>query len=154
MQAPFHWLRIETFIYATEKEDLVTETFRNIAGTDEFRTDVSEGEHGNQMLILQAMMSHKKEQENVFSRLGEELAREFYDHAEDKIDDDCVFYVRLDKQKAVCGEYSIAHHGDVISITGKVASNPARQEVAVRNMRAFLSSLFPSLPQSEQADRS
>ena len=142
MQAPFHWLRIETFIYATEKEDLVTETFRNIAGTDEFRTDVSEGEHGNQMLILQAMMSHKKEQENVFSRLGEELAREFYDHAEDKIDDDCVFYVRLDKQKAVCGEYSIAHHGDVISITGKVASNPAKKEVAMRNMTDFLQRLL------------
>ena len=154
MQAPFHWLRIETFIYATEKEDLVTETFRTLAGTDEFRTDISESEHGNQMLILQAMMSHKKEQEGVFSRLGEELARELYDGAEEKIDDDCVFYVRLDKQKAVCGVYSVAHHGDVISITGKVASNPARREVAVRNMRAFLSSLYPSLPQPEPADRS
>jgi len=153
MQAPFHWLRIETFVYATEKEDLVTDTFRNIAGTDEFRTDVSEGEHGNQMLILQAMMSHKKEQENVFARLGEELAKEFYEHAEEKIDDDCVFYVRLDKQKAVCGEFSVAHHGDVISITGKVTSNPARREVAVRNLRTFLSSLYPSLPQPEQADR-
>ena len=154
MQAPFHWLRIETFIYATKKEDLVTETFRTLAGTDEFRTDISESEHGNQMLILQAMMSHKKEQEGVFSRLGEELARELYDGAEEKIDDDCVFYVRLDKQKAVCGVYSVAHHGDVISITGKVASNPARREVAVRNMRAFLSSLYPSLPQPEPADRS
>ena len=35
MQATFHWLRIETFCYATEKEDLVSETFRQIAGTDE-----------------------------------------------------------------------------------------------------------------------
>ena len=116
MQAPFHWLRIETFVYATEKEDLVTDTFKSLAGTDEFRTDVSESEHGNQMLILQAIMSHKKEQENVFSHLGEALAKEIYEDAASKIDDDCVFYIRLDKQKAVCGEYTVAHHGDVISI--------------------------------------
>ena len=55
MQATFHWLRIETFIYATEKEDLVRETFANLVGTDEFDTEVSEGEHGNRMLILQRM---------------------------------------------------------------------------------------------------
>ena len=154
MQAPFHWLRVETFVYATEREDLVTDTFRQISGAEEFRTDVSEGEHGNQMLVLQAIMSHKKEQEGVFLRLGETLAREIYDGAEDKIDDDCVFYVRLDKQKAVCGEFSIAHHGDVISITGKVASNPARREVAVRNLRAFLSSLYPVLPLPQEQDLS
>ena len=153
MQAPFHWLRVETFVYATEKEDLVTETFANLAGVEEFNTFDSESEHGNRMLILQAMMTHRKEQQGVFTRLGEELAKEIYDDAPEKIDEDCVFYIRLDKQKAVCGEYAVAHHGDVISITGKIASNPARQEVAVRNLREFLRDLFPSLPQQEPEAR-
>ena len=53
-----------------------------------------------------------------------------------------MFYTRLDKQRAVCGEYKIAHHGDVISITGKVASNPARKEVAMENMTQFLKKLI------------
>ena len=35
-----------------------------------------------------------------------------------------------------------AHHGDVISITGKVASNPARKEVAMENMTQFLKKLI------------
>lgn len=153
MQAPFHWLRIETFVYATENEELVSETFRTLAGTDEFRTDVSESEHGNQMLVLQAMMTHTREQKAVFSQLGEELVREIFDKAPEKIDEDCVFYVRLDKQKAVCGSYAVAHHGDVISITGKVASNPARPEIAVRNLRNFLRDLYPSLPQDQEEAR-
>ena len=153
MQAPFHWLRVETFIYATEKEDLVTETFANLAGVEEFNTFDSESEHGNRMLVLQAMMTHKREQEGVLRRLGADLVREVYDHAEDKIDDDCVLYIRLDKQKAVCGEYAVAHHGDVISVTGKVASNPARKEVAVRNLRDLLRSLYPDLPQMEPEAR-
>ena len=61
MQATFHWLRIETFCYATEKEELVSQVFRDLVGTDEFQTDVSESEHGNQMLILQHMVTKQRE---------------------------------------------------------------------------------------------
>ena len=142
MQATFHWLRIETFCYATEKEELVSQTFRDLVGTDEFQTDVSESEHGNQMLILQHMATKQREMDEIFSRLGKELLQALSDDLENRIDEDCVFYTRLDKQRAVCGEYKIAHHGDVISITGKVASNPARKEVAMENMTQFLKKLI------------
>ena len=142
MQATFHWLRIETFCYATEKEDLVSDTFRQIAGTDEFQMDISESEHGNQMLILQHMITKQRDMDALFLRLGKDLMQNFLDDMENRIDDDCVFYTRLDKQKAVQGEYAVAHHGDVISITGKVASNPARKEVAMRNMTDFLQRLL------------
>ncbi len=130
-------------------EFLVTVSFAFLAGVYEFYTFDSESEHGNRMLILQAMMTHRRDQLAVISRLGEDLAKEIYDAAPEKIDDDCVFYIRLDKQKAVCGTYAVAHHGDVISITGKVASNPARPEIAVRNLREILRSQFPNLPQEE-----
>lgn len=142
MQATFHWLRIETFCYATEKEELVSQTFRDLIGTDEFQTDVSESEHGNQMLILQHMATKQREMDEIFSRLGKELLQALSDDLENRIDEDCVFYTRLDKQRAVCGEYRVAHHGDVISITGKVASNPARKEVAMENMTQFLKKLI------------
>ncbi|MBQ5447565.1 MAG: exosome protein [Candidatus Methanomethylophilus sp.] len=142
MQATFHWLRIETFCYATEKEELVSQTFRDLVGTDEFQTDVSESEHGNQMLILQHMATKQREMDEIFSRLGKELLQALSDDLENRIDEDCVFYTRLDKQRAVCGEYRVAHHGDVISITGKVASNPARKEVAMDNMTQFLKKLI------------
>ncbi|MBQ5397646.1 MAG: exosome protein [Candidatus Methanomethylophilus sp.] len=142
MQATFHWLRIETFCYATEKEELVSQTFRDLVGTDEFQTDVSESEHGNQMLILQHMATKQREMDEIFSRLGKELLQALSDDLENRIDEDCVFYTRLDKQRAVCGEYKVAHHGDVISITGKVASNPARKEVAMENMTQFLKKLI------------
>ena len=142
MQATFHWLRIETFCYATEKEDLVSQTFRDLVGTDEFQTDVSESEHGNQMLIMQHMVTKQKEMDEIFARLGKGLLQDLMDDLENRVDEDCVFYTRLDKQKAVCGEYRVAHHGDVISITGKVASNPARKEVAMENMSQFLKKLI------------
>ena len=79
MQATFHWLRIETFCYATEKEDLVSETFQQIAGTDEFQMDISESEHGNQMLILQHMITKQRDMDALFKRLGPELLQNFLD---------------------------------------------------------------------------
>lgn len=145
MQAPFHWLRIETFVYATENEELLAETFASLACTEEYRTDVSESEHGNTMRILQHICTHTKEQNAVMLRLGREIAQQIVDDAESMVDDDCIMYLRLDKQKAVLGEMEIAHHGDVFAITGKIASNPARHHIAVANIRDLLTSLYPDL---------
>ncbi len=143
MQATFHWIRIETFCYATEKEDLVTSTFSELIGTDEFQKDIVESEHGNTMIVLQYMMTKQKEMDALFSKLGPALLEQYLSDLDDRVDDDCVFYTRLDKQMAVCGEYAVAHHGDVISITGKIASNPARKEIAENNMTQFLRKLLP-----------
>ncbi|MCQ2079988.1 MAG: exosome protein, partial [archaeon] len=123
------------------------QTFTDLVGTDEFQTEISESEHGNQMLILQQMVTKQREMDALFARLGADLLQKYIEDLENRIDDDCVFYTRLDKQKAVCGQYSVAHHGDVISITGKVASNPAKKEVAIRNMTQFLEKVIQSLQQ-------
>ena len=147
----FHWLRVETFVYATEREDLVKETFSSLVGTGEFQTEISESEHGNSMLILQFMASRQKEMDAVFGALGRRVLSDLADDLENRIDDDCVFYTRLDKQKAVQGEWAIAHHGDVISITGKVSSNPAKKDIAGANMRNYLGSFIPSQTPREEA---
>ena len=78
----------------------------------------------------------------VLERITISRIREWIkEDVENRVDEDCVFYMRLDKQKAVRGEYEVAHHGDVISITGKIQSHPARKDVAESNIVAFLDSL-------------
>lgn len=141
MQVTFHWVRVQMFCYATERKELLGETMAELLGTDEFDVDISESEHGNTMLIMSSRLTKQKEFTALFTKLGKDVLESIEADIENRIDDDCVFYVRLDKQKAVQGQYSVAHHGDVISITGKVQSHPARKEVAVRNMLEFLNSL-------------
>ena len=144
MQAKFHWIRVETFCYATEKEDLVSEAFGALVGAEEFQKEISEGEHGNKMEILQYMITKQRDMDRLFLNLGKEIAEEIVSNADVMVDDDCVFYMRLDKQRAICGEYCVAHHSDVISVTGKVASNPARKEIAVKNLTDYLNGLLSS----------
>jgi RNA binding exosome subunit len=123
MQGTFHWLRVNVFCYATENEEIVHNAMAMLMGTEEFECDVANSEHGNRILILSSELSKQKEVVPVFQRLGKDLVDELKGRLEDRIDEDCVFYIRLDKQELVQGRYMIAHHGDVLSITGKVASH-------------------------------
>lgn len=139
----FHWIRVQTFCYSTEDENLIHDTMAQLIGKDEFDAEVCEGEHGNRMIILQDEMRKQKEFVTMFSALPSPLIERVSKEADDRVDDDCILYIRLDKQKAVTGKYTMAHHGDVISITAKIVSHPARKEIAVRNLREFLSKLTP-----------
>ncbi|MBE6520600.1 MAG: exosome protein [Candidatus Methanomethylophilaceae archaeon] len=141
MQLAFHWVRVQVFCYATERQELLEETLAELLGTDEFTEDVSEGEHGDTMLILEARLTKQREYNALFRKLGSDIREWIKEDVENRVDEDCVFYMRLDKQKAVRGEYEVAHHGDVISITGKIQSHPARKDVAEANIVAFLDSL-------------
>lgn len=138
----FHWMRVQTFCYATERKELLEEAMEALLGdADEYSEDESIGEHGNVMTILEAHLSHQRQYRNLFINLGEPVRQWILDDIENRIDDDCVFYIRLDKQKAVQGIYEPAHHGDVMAITGKVQSHPARKDVAVRNLKEFLTGM-------------
>ena len=144
MQGTFHWLRVNIFCYATENEEIIHSAMAELLGSDEFECDVADSEHGNRILIFSVEFTKQREIVPIFLKLGEELVSELKDQLEDRIDDDCVFYLRLDKQELVQGRYVTAHHGDVLSITGKIASHPARKEIATSNLMEFLNSLeFP-----------
>lgn len=138
----FHWIRVQTFCYATERKELLEETMETLLGdADEYSEDESVGEHGNVMTILEARLTHQRQYRKLFTDLGPEVRAWILSDIDNRIDEDCVFYIRLDKQRAVQGEYVPAHHGDVIAITGKVQAHPARKEVAARVLSEFLAGL-------------
>lgn len=141
MQGTFHWFRVNVFCYATENEELIRDAMAELLGTDEFECDTADSEHGNRILVFSGEFSKQKEITPIFLKLGKELTGGLKSRLEQMVDDDCVFYLRLDKQELVQGRYKAAHHGDVLSITGKVVSHPAKKEIAVEKMTEFLNSL-------------
>ena len=133
-------------IYSTEDEDRVTEMFENLIGTDEYEVDVAEGEMGNRTLILEAELTKRKDMDGLFDRLGKDVIEWILDEIEERIDEDCSFFFRLDKQKAMSGEYVIGSGGDVVSFICKVASYPAKRELAIDVLKEYLKSR-PVLPE-------
>lgn len=141
MQVTFHWVRVQTFCYATERQDLIEDTLKELLGDIEFEEEISESEHGNQMMILETRITKQREFKELFSKLGDDILNFIIEDIENRVDDDDIFYLRLDKQKAVQGIYEVAHHGDVISLFGKVQAHPAKKEVAVKVLKEFIHDL-------------
>ena len=135
----FHWIRVQTFCYATERKELLEEVME----------ELTESEHGNTMTILEARLTKQRQYRELFERLGPDIRSWILEDMDNRVDDDCMFYIRLDKQKAVLGTYEVAHHGDVIAVTGKIQSHPARKEVAARTLSEFLAGLGQSEPSSD-----
>lgn len=138
MNVTFHWLRVQTFCYATERQDLIEDTLKELLGDIEFEEEICDSEHGNSMMILETRMTKQREFRDLFCNLGNDILDFIIEDIENRIDDDDIFYLRLDKQKAVQGIYEVAHHGDVISIFGKIQAHPARKEVAVKVLKTFI----------------
>ena len=155
MASVFHWVKVKAVCYATEDENLIHDVMEELTGIEDddcFDIDVSEGLHGNPITVIDANLSHNKEYERLFRNIGEGPLRSVLDEIEDRVDDDCILYMRLDKQKAVQGIYEISHTGDVISITAKIVAHPAKKEIAVKNAKEYLTRmLLPSerAPSSE-----
>lgn len=145
----FHWIRVQTFCYATERKELLEEVMEELLGDAEYSEELTESEHGNTMTILEARLTKQRQYRELFERLGPDIRSWILEDMDNRVDDDCMFYIRLDKQKAVLGTYEVAHHGDVIAVTGKIQSHPARKEVAARTLSEFLVGLGQSEPSSD-----
>ena len=148
MASTFHWVKVKAVCYATEDEDLIHDVMMELTGVEDdesFDVDISEGLHGNPITVIDANLSHNKEYERLFRNIGEGPLKIVLDEIEQRVDDDCILYMRLDKQKAVQGVYEISHSGDVISVTAKIVAHPAKKEIAVKNAKEYLTRmLLPS----------
>ena len=141
MQLTFRWIKARVMIYATEDKERVTEMFSELVGTDEYKEDLVEGELGNITVILEATLTKQKEFDRLFGKFELENVEWILTEIEDRINDECTFFLRLDKQEAMSASYVIGRGGDVISLTCKVASYPAKRELAIDNLREYLNSL-------------
>ena len=145
MAGTFHWIKIRLFCYATEDEERLHGLMTEISGIEDFDAEMSDGHHGNSMIILSADLKNDAQCKALFTRFGKDVIDSITENIDERIDEDCTFYMRLGKQEAVLGRYEIAHHGDVISVTAKIVSHPARKEIAVNNMKKFLENIKASV---------
>lgn len=132
---PFHYIDLRTFCYATEDEARVEEALRTFL-PPEFPIDrsVTEGHHGDRILVLSARIENADAVRFVwdrvsrlpqFGRLGAEL--------DERIDDNCSLFLRLDKQAASHGDVQL---GEGITLRAKVEAYPAKKATAVENAKA------------------
>jgi len=136
-EVPFHYVDLRAFCYATEDEKRVEEALRRFL-PEEFPVDrqESEGYHGDRILVLSARVENADDLRTVLSALTElpDLP-DVIDQLDERVDDNCSLFMRLDKQAAFRGEVEL---GEGTTLRAKVEAYPANKEAAVENARECL----------------
>lgn len=143
---PFHYVDLRAFCYATEDEKRVADALGTFLPDEEITLDrmETEGHHGDRILVLSVRLERADQMRYVLSRLAEsdDLTR-VLGQLEDRVDDDCTFFLSLDKQAAFRGDVEL---GDGITLRAKVEAYPAKKPSAVENVRETLEALVEGTP--------
>ena len=139
-EVPFHYIDLRAFCYATEDDKRVEQALRTYLPEDfEVERATSEGHHGDRILVISTRVENADEMRHVLSKVAElPDAEGLVDELDERVDDNCSLFLRLDKQSAYRGE---AELGEGITLRAKVEAYPAQKEAAVENAREALASL-------------
>jgi len=137
---PLHYVDLRTFCYATEDDQRVETALRTFLPEDaEIERMESTGHHGDRILVLSARVERADEMRHVLDRIAElDDIETVIDELGERVDDNCAFYLTLDKQAAYGGEI---RRGDGITFRSKVEAYPAKKEKAIANARELFESL-------------
>ena len=138
----FHWVEVRAYCHATEDEEKVLAAMRTVLPEAEVKREPLAGHFGNPLVRLAARAENapgiKEVWRRIVAALGkDEVARDL----EDRIDEDLVYHLRLDKQAAFLGRIERSASGDILDLRAKVAAYPKKPEVAARAVREFLEAL-------------
>jgi Predicted exosome subunit len=135
---PFHYVDVRAFCYVTEDEQRVEEALGRLLPA-EFELDraESEGHYGDPILVLSGRVESEAGMQSVLDGLGTLPAEErnrLGSELDERVDEDCSFFVSLDKQATAAGEVRL---GDGISLRAKVETYPAKRESAIEAIESI-----------------
>jgi RNA binding exosome subunit len=129
---PLHYIDLRAFCYVTEDEQRVADALGRFL-PEEFELDrvESEGHYGDPILVFSARVESTAGMRAVLDGLTELPADErdrLGAELDERVDEDCAFFVSLDKQAAARGESRL---GEGISVRAKIEAYPANRERAI-----------------------
>ena len=136
---PFHYVDLRAFCYVTEDEKRVVSALRTLLPEEtELDCAESEGHHGDRILVLSARVENADGMRTVLEKLEDlpdEDRRQLGEELDERVNENCAFFMTFDKQAAFNGE---VRFGDGITFRAKVEAYPANREAAVENTREYL----------------
>jgi len=138
----FHYIEFKAYCHATESIDKVIKAIENLAGKElELEISDAEGYYGNPIKIFEGKISRNRDIYDFFKSLPEEVIQKLQKELDERIDERCNFFFRMDKGKAYKEEFVLTNGGNSIRIRARVESYPSKKETAIEKMNEYLSKL-------------
>ncbi len=142
IQMAFHSVNLRAFVHATEDDRKVEKALSFVSGSDGIKRTKSSGYHGNPITILQVIVKNNSDIDSFFSRLGKRNIETIMGTLDERINDDCTFFLRLDKQEAFLENVVLSEKDDVIALRGKIKAYPCNRQTAFKAINDYLSHLL------------
>ncbi len=142
---PFHYVDLRTFCYATEDDERVAAALRTFLPEDAgIERQGTTGHHGDRIVVMSTRLERADDIRHVLARLaGIDDFEGLLAELDDRVDENCAFFLQLDKQAAFSGEVAL---GDGLMLRGKVEAYPADRERAIEVAEAALEELHAGEP--------
>ena len=105
-----------------------------------FRESSAEG-FESKIVIYEAVLEKERHTNKFIESLKEKLSADDLHRLaaqENRVDNDCYFYLRLDKPKLLLGEYALTDSGDCFHVKMSIAAFPKKREAALSVVRKML----------------
>jgi len=132
-------VKINVFVKPEEDEQKIVEALKQLLPFDLEKEKIMRKKSTVQgfderKIIIYDITLQKENHTNTFlkflkQKLNDEQ-REMLVRQENRLDDDCCFYMRLDKQKLLNNEFYVTDEGECFHITFCVAAFPKKKECA------------------------
>ena len=132
---PFLNIRLRAIAQATEMEERVEAAMLYVSGLEEVPASQIEGHFGNPITIFEVEMTKNRDMKKFLQILKDAgMLALLMEKIEPRLDENCVFHFRLDKQKAYAEKLELASSKDIIDVSMKVAAYPAKREIALETL--------------------
>jgi len=149
-------INFRTYCHATEDPNKVLKALGFLIGTELSENDFkpgskhckisrTKGYFGNPIITYEVNLIKSRDIRSFWDGLREknpDLITELIPEIPARMDDDCYFHVRFDKQKAYQEQLEFTVHGDCIVVKVKIKAYPAKKELAIENIKIFFQSLL------------
>lgn len=138
MKKTFIGLRARTYSHATEDLEKVKLAFSNAVGALDLRISRTEGHHGNPITVIEGETKQARAISEFFQRLSDGDLNKILRTLDERTDEGCNLFLRLDKQAAYDGRAELTEGDDIVSVRVRVGAFPSRCEVAKDLVRSFV----------------
>ena len=138
MGGAFSSMHGRVLCHTTERLDRVEKAIAEVFGGGELERKHTLGHHGNEIVVIETSTSSDDCALALFERLDSEELEALIETLEERIDESCNLFLRIDKQRAFLGELRLAEDDDVVAIRMKVRAFPAKKASAVKVVSELL----------------
>ena len=136
-----HYITFQASVHATESDDRVKTALSLFLFENKINETQTEGHFGNPIILLQGQIKGKdctRFIDILKSSLPEYELEKLRNERCERIDDECCFHIRFDKQAAFEGRVRLAATADTITAKIKIRAYPANYEKALAAAEALL----------------